>query len=279
MILPSDGNSGKFLSCYKNDLTPTKVFPVGNPETLEALDNKWLFNKRLMETRLSTPWTRLLQTREDVSEKHRREIIEEIGFPLVVKPLNGESGQGVKVIQTFTQLIDHVKGDTPYSELPLIIQPYIPGIDIGMSYFAENGKILALAVQRWEDSDTMEFCRHEEVEDLGKKIIQQFNYTGVGHIDMRIHQDHGTVYALECNPRFWYTLTAAMWQGLNFVEVGINHVLGNTIANEEARGHYTLPGKQFRILLRQPWKFFSLTPSQKKGVIQPLLDPITHIFK
>jgi len=277
MVLPGDIDASAFIYKYKKSFSDQKIFPVMGDENLEKIDNKWTFADILMKEGLSTPTTMLIDSENVVDEQKEAGITEKIGFPLIVKPLFCESSHGVVKIETFTDLREHVLGDKPYSDLPLIIQSYIDGYDIDSSFIADNGKVMSLAVQKWNDGDVLEFRSHREIEEISEKIIRLFNYSGAGHFDMRIDFNTGIVYVIECNPRFWYTITAAMWQGLNFVESAVNYTMGRDYKKTGAVGNYRLPGSMIRMLLKKPWRYFSLAKNERGGLWQPILDPLPHL--
>lgn len=277
MLLPGDIAASAFLYNYKDAFAAQKIFPVMDNEKLEKIDNKWTFAEELMKEGLSTPNTILIDNENVVDDQNEQNITLKIGFPLIIKPLFCESSHGVVKIDDFSELKEHVIGNKPYSELPLIIQTYIDGYDIDSSFIADKGKVMSLAVQKWNDHDVLEFSTHNEIEELSEKIIELFDYSGAGHFDMRIDFETGQLYVIECNPRFWYTITAAMWQGLNFVESAANYTLGRHYQKEGAHGKYRLPGSIIRMLLKKPWKYFSLTENERKGLWFPILDPMPHL--
>ncbi len=279
LIIPGDIAASAFLYEYQNIFLDQKIFPVMADDILERIDNKWKFAEKLMAEKLPTPITMLIDRMENIDKENRALIEEKIGFPLIVKPLFCESSHGVEKIDNFATLREHVSSDKPYSSLPLIIQEFVDGYDIDLSFIADQGKILSMAVQKWNEGDVLEFCHHEEIENLGKKITKLYNYCGAGHMDMRISYTTRKLYILECNPRFWYTITAAMWQGLNFLESAVHYMKGQEYNKNGAIGDYRLPGAMIRMIIRNPLCYFKLSKNQRRGMWQPLLDPLPHIMK
>ncbi|WP_138380293.1 ATP-grasp domain-containing protein [Luteithermobacter gelatinilyticus] len=279
LIIPGDIGATAFLNRTlsffgeKDGKGAIRCFPCSSAETLNNIHNKWSFAHILMTHGLATPKTKLISSSSDLTEAFAAEI----GFPLIVKPLECESSHGVVKIEDYESLKNHVEGPAPYSEPPLIIQEYIPGYDIDLSLLADQGEIIAMAVQKWNEGDTLSFLRNEEIENLGRDIIRLFEFSGVAHFDMRVDSRNSQVYVIECNPRFWFTMPAAMWTGLNFVEAGIDYCTGRADGKHyEARGEYRLPGAVGRELLKRPWRAFTLPTENLKGLFQPLLDPMPH---
>lgn len=77
--------------------------------------------------------------------------------------------------------------------------------------------------QSWLEDGVLEFTQHPEMHAIATRLVQAFHYEGLAHFDMRIDARDGKLYVIECNPRAWYTISASMWQGLNFIEMGIHY--------------------------------------------------------
>ena len=271
IIIPGDVNATAFLFEHQNSF-PAAIFPCCSKDMLDQLDNKWRFAKTLLSNHIRTPKTLLLTNKQTI-----KSITDSISFPIMVKPIYGESSHGVVLVENQKELMQHLEGNSQYAQLPLIVQEYIPGIDIDLSFIAKEGKILISDVQRWLNEDELSFEANAEVSQLSKDIVCAFNYSGVGHFDMRLSSVDNLVYVIECNPRFWFSITAAMAQGLNFVEQGINYTLGKPFLSSGAKGCYLLPKKQLKSLLSGQNKLSQLTQAQRHNLTATLFDPLPHL--
>ena len=276
VILPGDVSASSFLHKFRHDFEKFNVLPTMSQEDLKEIDNKWTFAKRLMDANLPTPKTILIENETDLDQ---REIEDVVGFPLIVKPLYGESGHGVLKMDSFDKLKEHVVGDAAYSEPPLIIQSFIDGTDVDSSFIADQGDIKTVAVQLWINEDTLRFEENDKVIELSHQIVDLFGYCGAGHIDMRVQNGTGDVFAIELNPRFWFTVTPAMWQGLNFVEAAVQYCLKNSFQKDGAEGDIRLPGTVLKTLMKRPWKYFDFSTQERKSLWQPILDPMPYFAK
>ncbi|MEM8826616.1 MAG: ATP-grasp domain-containing protein [Pseudomonadota bacterium] len=273
VVIPGDMAAAAFLAEHRGEL-PAPIFPASDAAALHAIHDKWSFAERLQAANLPTPTTRLIPSRAAFDPA----IADAIGYPLIVKPLNGESSHGVVRIDGPDRLRAHVLGDAPYSEPPLIVQQFVDGYDIDCSVIAEEGEVIASAVQRWDEKGALAFERNDAIEAQSAAIIREFGYTGAAHFDFRHDAATGRFLVLECNPRFWFTMPAAMWCGLNFVEAGIRHVLGMpTAPAATASGEYVLPGDIVR-RFATPGKLANVRRSNWRGFLQPVTDPIPHFF-
>ncbi len=108
---------------------------------------------------------------------------------------------------------------------PLIAQSFIPGVDIDISALVDRGHIKKFAIQI-RKKDTLCFVQNEELVKLTEVIVRELRYTGVIHIDARLHDTSEEIFLIEANPRFWGSLAEATSGGLNFVRAGIYASMG-----------------------------------------------------
>lgn len=279
IVVPSDIESASFLAATKNVCNHIQCFPCSNAETLNTLNNKWTFAEICHQHSLSAPTTVLLESFDQLEEG----LFDEVGFPLIVKPLEKDGGKGVVRLNSYKSLLEYVQKNSPYSQFPLIAQSFIPGHNIDISILAADGQILCSTVQSWINDVILEFTSNPDLYDIATRIIQELNYDGLAHFDMRIDARTDKVYVLECNPRAWNTIAASMWQGVNFIEAGISFVREGIVPPMDkfaAQGRHCLSGSS---LLKQFFLPFSGWQNISTGGIKAFLhaarDPLPHIVR
>lgn len=271
-VVPGDMGTAGFLACAAPSLEGVAVYPCSNAAALDRIHDKWSFASTLMQLGIATPRTVLLDSADAVEA-----ACDTIGFPMIVKPLSCESSHGVVRIESARELRVHVGGASRYARMPLVAQRYIAGRDIDISVLAERGRVVLALTQQLEPDGSHRFFDDEATRRLADAIVDAFGYHGIAHFDMRIDAATGEVLVLECNPRFWYSMPASTWQGVNFVEAGIRLARGEPagelpVARE---GRYFLPGALLAAL-RRPWTMRGLTMRNVRGFLQPALDPVPH---
>jgi carbamoylphosphate synthase large subunit len=206
------------------------------------------------------------------------EVLETVGFPLLVKPLDAESGHGIRRFDDYRSLIDYLKAPGPYKTLPLLLQRFITGHTLGLSLLATDGVIRCHDVQLHSDDGSRLFYHDPEVIEAGRRIVAAFNYGGPGHIDFVRDDESKRLYALEFNCRFWYSVTVSMWRGGNFPALAIDLARGRSIpASPTKPGAYFQPASVVK-MLRQPWMFARLDEVNWRGFWQAISDPIPHLL-
>ena len=271
VVLPADMNASEWFAEHGEQIHGAAIFPCMDASTINALDDKWIFAEKLMAAGIPTPHTVL------IDDKNRYDV-SSLSFPMIVKPLFGESSHGVVKIESMEALDKHIKNGGKYAEPPLIAQQYIDGPDVDISILADQGKILASAVQRWTPDGCLVFEEHPPMDEIAQNIAELYTMSGAAHFDMRKDQKTGDYYVIECNPRFWFSLPASMWCGLNFVERGLEMAMGKPLSNDRASGRYWPPGEVVASWKR-PGRLFSISANNWRGFFQPILDPKPHFMK
>jgi hypothetical protein len=128
-----------------------------------------------------------------------------------------------------------------YRYSPLIIQQFIPGRDIDISILADRGEILCSAVQI-KTGKVVHFLENKRLFAVVEQLMKQTEFTGVCHFDAREHGEDGSIWIVDANPRFWGSLDAARWCGLNFTAAGLALALKRPINEPSTLTEGSYPG-------------------------------------
>jgi predicted ATP-grasp superfamily ATP-dependent carboligase len=245
-----------------------RIHPVPGRLTLEITGNKRNLNQWLKEN--GFPYA-LVQNMNDVWLG---------GFPVLIKPVFGIGGAGIRVIHHADALKSAMENDGINNEIH-ILQGYLEGYDIDFSLFAVDGKILAHTIQRGFISDQMtyskgiEFINNEEFYSLVEAIIRKLNYTGIAHLDFRFNEKKNQYVLIDFNSRYWSSVLGSKAMGVNFPYLTLAYSMGEEVIPSQYRtGHYYFTTAALRTILknifsrnRQPIK---LSDTQLHYII---LDP------
>lgn len=151
--------------------------------------------------------------------------MQHINFPVVVKPYDGRSSQGLKYINSIEEL-EFFRNNNDVSKY--ILQPKIEGDIITIDIIREPLSNSKVAVCRKELLRTLNgagtsvyvFCD----EELEQKAMNIADYLGVkGTVNFEFIEDRNhQMYFMECNPRFSGGVAFSCMAGYNFVENHIN---------------------------------------------------------
>ncbi|MDP2654699.1 MAG: ATP-grasp domain-containing protein [Candidatus Omnitrophota bacterium] len=227
VICPSGFESVKFLSLFLDQLTQMKFcVPVPALETIKELSDKYVFASLCRNYGIPHPQTYLLENMNAVEENRLL-----VKFPLLTKPLRMSASKGIYTFQGRDELLQYLKTkkEDGSNALPLLLQEYIPGFDIDFNGFGYQGRLSAWTIQKFIEIPRdkkqplrwLQFLRNDEILRIGKTIVEKTGYSGPIHVDLRVEEHSGRVYAIEVNPRFWASTFASMSDGVNFADVAI----------------------------------------------------------
>jgi len=204
------------------DRLGASTYPMPDSSSFEMLNDKWRFHQYCSELGIRVPKAIRLNNKTEINFDY---VSMTVGLPFVIKPTNEGHSAGVRVICSKEKLYKEILSNWKYNFSPLIAQSFIPGVDIDISVFADGGHIKHLAVQIRKE-DMLCFVRNKELAKFAEVIARDLCYTGLIHIDARLHGTLGEIFLVEANPRFWASLDEATLCGLNFVRAGIYTFMG-----------------------------------------------------
>ncbi|MFM8466688.1 MAG: ATP-grasp domain-containing protein [Oxalobacteraceae bacterium] len=254
---------------------PAPLAPMPSSDHLAMLEDKWQFHRLCQLKGLPTPLTIRFENKQSLRYGLLASIL---GSTFVIKPSNLAGSQGVRIIRNEAMFESEILKSDDYQYSPLLAQEYIPGEDIDISLLAIKGKVMTLATQQVTGS-VVRFISQPQMEAMATVICTALCYDGVMHIDARIDPHSGRIWLIESNPRFWASLTAALWCGLNFVQESLRHVrepehAAGPLRLAQGRAHTRFPllrqdslrcllardsrGRLLRWLVLDPWRIQQL---------------------
>lgn len=179
-------------------------------------NNKSLLNKHLEKSNLPFPKSQIIKKNIDFN-------INKIKYPIIVKPVEGiGGGSGVYVFKENSELKEFIKSDK--FNCTYLLQDYVEGYDIDCSVLCENGEILAYTIQKpnlyantkFAPQLAFKFVKEDKLFDDVKNLMQTLNWSGVAHLDMRYDKNTKEFKVIEVNPRYWGSVEASLYAGVNF---------------------------------------------------------------
>ena len=271
IIIPLDLDSTLWIAKNKHQLVAHSLL-VSEPDVLLRLHNKWELTKVLDDISVRYPKTVLIEDKRSLAD----ELVE---YPFIVKPLDQDSGRGIEVIYDAMFMRKYCKQPSGNIVFPILAQSFIDGSDVDMSILAVEGKIVSWTIQRWISPGLLGFVADQEIYAIGEKIVVREKYSGFLHIDMRINEQAGKVYVLECNPRAWGTMNASILAGVNFIADAIHCSFHEPIASQIiSKEAYATFRKSFMTVLMKPWSLQHMSLISKKDFLAVFSDPSPYFL-
>jgi len=98
-------------------------------------------------------------------------------------------------------------------------QAFVPGWDVGASFLARSGRLLAYSVFQHRRHGERVFYDSPRVRDYVERFVAATGYSGMGHLDLRYDPDADRYAILKLNPRFGAALLYARRAGLNYPDL------------------------------------------------------------
>ncbi len=194
--------------------------PVLDAETFEIANNKWLLLELLRTHGIPTPPTVLCTLDSDFEQR-----INQLEFPVLVKPVTAWGGEGIRRFEDLAQLREFLAQN---KEQPIknryIVQSFLTGYVIGLNMLCRDGQMLAYTMQRgfianpqkYAAAAAIEFIEHQEALEVGQTLAAVLKYNGVANVDMFYDAQEERIRVLELNARFWGSLRGSYVAGVPF---------------------------------------------------------------
>lgn len=217
VLIPSDCDGARMIDRVRRRLQVT-VVPTPDASMIDCFNSKWHFYLFCRQHGLNAPVTCFIGAKHEL---HYSSTVAKVGTPFVVKPVDQDGAKGVQVISSEAEYQQKIRNNDAYQYAPLIAQRYIEGTDVGLDLLSIKGKVVAIAIQQRDypqnDEAGITFISNPYLENVAHTLSERSGYDGVMNVDARIEDGTGKAFLIEANPRFWRSLMASAWCGLNFV--------------------------------------------------------------
>ena len=227
MVLPLHEDELLLIAEHNGEFVKRNIVPIVSPiGIIQLCRDKYSLYNRMKEIGIPVLYTGL------IGEK--KQIIEEYGFPLFMKPRYGAGSISSLVINKEKAIDGNVENDTK----EFVIQPYIDGEEYGVNFYVDikSGELIDVFVMkkiRMRAGETEKSISIHEttIERMVKKICDNILFRGP--IDMDVIKKGNEYFVLDINPRFGGGYPHTHSCGVNFVK---------KLANN-AKGIRNVPGK------------------------------------
>ncbi|MEK6679004.1 MAG: ATP-grasp domain-containing protein [Nitrospirota bacterium] len=231
----------------------------------------------------------------DIEELEKKTA--DIDFPVVIKPRMSSGSYGIRYIKNKNELISSYK--EVHSKYPFpLIQEYIPqgGDAFGVScLFDRNTQLKAVFVHKrlreypitGGPSTLRESVVNDEVKELAVKLLSSIKWYGVAMVEFKVDPRDNKPKLMEINPRFWGSLSLAIYSGVDFPYLLYRMAMGEgfepvTTYKTGLRSRYLLPGDIMHFIsnperFKMKPSFFKFFDKKTKDDIISLKDPLPTI--
>lgn len=167
-------------------------------------------------------------------------------FPVVCKPYNGRSSQGLRYIYSRDEWEEFRREATPNT---YVVEPFIAGPRVVVEIVRQTNPHKVVAMMRRELIATSNGCsltvfvyQDKKMEEAAKVLADKLNVWGDVNFEF-ILDKNGDYHFLECNPRFSAGCEFSCMAGYNCVENHLKCFMGKEIEDAEFKHNMIIARK------------------------------------
>ncbi len=218
LITPEEETS-LLVAQHSSELSSYIRIPLAQYEKLTFTRNKFNLLTHAQGLGILCPKTFIASKPGDAQRS-----IQELSFPLVLKPVIGTGGQGICYVPTKDTF------DAQYNSMrnkyeTFLMQEYIPGNDyygVSVIFNARNQMRSAFVHKKLRQypltggaSTYAVSVKFPRLIEIAEALLASIGWYGCANIEFKIDQRDGTPKLMEVNPRLWGSLQLAVASGIN----------------------------------------------------------------
>jgi predicted ATP-grasp superfamily ATP-dependent carboligase len=212
LVMPADYDAILLLARGAGQLGRARLCAMPDYESLIQLHHKYQLTRLMDRLGIPYPATELAANPEEL-------VRTRLDFPIITKPPNDSASVGFQIHHAREELVETLtrgKLEAPY---PLLVQQFIPGWDVGFSFLARRGQLVAYSISEHKQDGQRRFYEDDRLRAHLQTLLAATRYSGVGHFDGRYDPERDEYRILELNPRFWGSLLYSTNAGVNYPEL------------------------------------------------------------
>ncbi|MDG6218796.1 MAG: ATP-grasp domain-containing protein [Candidatus Thermoplasmatota archaeon] len=224
VVLPINSYETLLISKYKDNLGNLSQIPISDYNIMHTLNDKQILAEIASNLDLPIPKT---YNYEDY--KNLKNFAKSINYPVVIKPREGRSSQGVYYAYSENNFLSIMqplllKNDSLKQFATPIVQDFVDGVGYGVSALLNEGDIRASFTHKrirefplsGGPSTLRVSTHHSKMEKIARDLLESVDWHGVAMVEFKLEKDTGKPYIIEVNPRFWGSINLAIQSGVNF---------------------------------------------------------------
>lgn len=232
VVIPMSDHSSKFLSTHRKELMPKVKYCLPDISVFERGYDKNLLMALCEKKGYPHP-----QTINNVTELSGIDV-EELRFPLLIKPNHTCGGRGMTLIRNYEEL--KAKFGEVYRQYgDCHLQEYIHGgrqVEAQL-YINEQQELVTSSViykYRWYPENGGSSCcatsvKNEKVVELLLSLLKDIGWKGFADFDLIEDPRDGQLKVMELNPRMPACVKAAVVSGIDWPVIILNQYLGRPL--------------------------------------------------
>lgn len=195
--------------------------PFADADLAIKVNDKAFLMQYAVEDGINVPKTYFVDGRDHIAE-----IVNEIEYPVLIKPRDSSGSRGIIYVKSKDELVSSYLKVHEHYPFP-IVQEYIPtggdAYGVGLLLNFKSEVRTAFVYKRIREypvsggpSTLRESVKREDLQEIAGSLLKSLRWTGIAHVEFKIDPRDGKPKLLEVNPRFWGSLELAIEAGVDF---------------------------------------------------------------
>ena len=213
-------------------------------KSIDLAEDREKFNDLLNEIGIPTPRGYSVTNKDEAFK-----VVEELGYPLVVRPSYVIGGRAMQVVYTDEELMEYLTEAVSLGvEHPILIDQYIEGKEVEVDAIADGEDILIPGIMEHVErtgvhsGDSISVYPPHTIPphvcdtliDYTKRITAALNVVGLLNIQYAYDYKNDKIFVIEVNPRASRTIPIiSKVTGVPMVKLAVAAMLGNKLADSE----------------------------------------------
>lgn len=250
VVLPMESDALAALSAHRAELPSGTAFPFAPDAVLRRAADKQQVMDLAASIGIPAP-----RSRRPDSVAAALDAAHEIGFPVILKPREGQGSHGVRLVHDCAEL--EVSFPAIVKRFgSALVQEYVPagGGEFGVSILMGRDRALLARFSHRRlrsypvvggPSTLRESVRCPEAEASAERLLRALEWEGVAMVEFRRDPRDGSFKLIEVNHRFWGSLQLAIVSGVDFPRLLCAYALREPVT----------PVLDYRLGVRCRWLF------------------------
>ena len=170
-------------------------------------------------------------------------------FPCVVKGTWEAGENAVAYVSNVFELkraFDFFQKNASQRDTPPLVQELVHGQGLGFFAFYQAGKLKRFYMHKrlrefpitGGSSTAAKTTFHPQAFDYGKRLLDSLQWNGVAMVEFKWDATNDRLYLMEINPKFWGSVELGLTAGINFGELLVRSIRGETVKENHSPTSY-----------------------------------------
>jgi predicted ATP-grasp superfamily ATP-dependent carboligase len=225
VLFPMDEDTMEIVIAYRKELEPLVRFVAPSSNCFDIAADKGSTIRLAMERDVPCPRTIQLSEQSDPSGKEFLEAIQNMEYPLVIKPRRSSGSRGIRFVHNQDDFIRNLLSIQSEYPNPIIQERIPPGTkyDVCLCYNSKHEMVASFVQQEIRNypiergpSTVHESVWYPELIKHSVELMKGIPWYGVVDVEFMIDPRNGQPKLMEINPRFWSSLHLSVRCGVDF---------------------------------------------------------------